>query len=93
MTRHCTHCGRPFGRHDFVKETSRGMEHERRALGLDGVRFLYYRCPGCGRADIFVDLRPLAGEDAGSFRARRQALEAAVREAHAEAVEVVLTAR
>jgi len=69
------------------------MEAERRANGLEGVRFLYYRCPGCGLADIFVDVHPLEGESAEDFRQRRDELEAAARRVHGEDVEIVVTDR
>ena len=36
MLRVCSHCHRPFTRDDFVKEESKGMEAERKALGLEG---------------------------------------------------------
>jgi hypothetical protein len=93
MHRECSHCHRPFTSQDFVKEESRGMEAERKALGLEGVRFLYYSCPACHYADIFVDVHPLADETSEEFRARRAELEAAVQEIHADNVGVVLTAR
>jgi hypothetical protein len=93
MQRFCAHCHREFTREDFVKEQSRGMEAERRAYGLQGVRFLYYRCPACGFADIFVDIHPLAGESAEEFRQRRESLEAAARRVHADDVEIVVAER
>src|SRR5438105_2632851 len=94
MKRTCSHCQRPFTPQDFVKEDSRGMEAERRALGLEGVRFLYYACPACSYADIFLDIFPLEGESPEAFRGRKAELEATVNqlhdEQHAEQVEVVL---
>ena len=56
MMRECSQCRKPYAAQDFVKEESKGMESHRRALGLEGVRFLYYACRGCGHADIFVDV-------------------------------------
>jgi hypothetical protein len=47
----------------------------------------------CGRADIFVDVHRLAGETEETFRRRRDELEAAVRHAHGEGVNVVLRER
>src|ERR1700730_4829450 len=54
MLRDCTHCHRPFEPQDLAREESKGMEAERKALGLRGVLFRYYVCPECGYADIFV---------------------------------------
>ena len=51
MMRECSQCRKPYAAQDFVKEESKGMESHRRALGLEGVRFLYYACRGCGHAD------------------------------------------
>ena len=90
MIRFCAHCYREFTRADFVKEESRGMEAERHAYGLEGIRFLYYRCPDCEFADIFVDLLPLEGESAEEFGHRRDLLENVIRRVHAPAVEIVL---
>jgi DNA polymerase II small subunit/DNA polymerase delta subunit B len=58
------------------------MEAERKAAGLEGVRFLYYHCPGCGIDDIFVDVLPLEGEAHADYLKRRDAMEAAVRQLH-----------
>ena len=93
MLRECSQCRRPYAAQNFVKEESKGMEAERKALGLAGVRFLYYACPGCKHADIFVDLHPLEGESDEHYRARRSELEAAVRELHAKNVGVTLIER
>ena len=93
MMRECSHCHRPFTRDDFVKEESKGMEAERKALGLEGVRFLYYTCPDCAHAEIFVDVHPLEAETLEAFGARRGELEAAVHQMHSEKVSVTLTER
>lgn len=90
MNRECAHCRRPLTREDLVREESEGMEAERAKLGLQGVRFLYYRCPGCGLADIFVDVLPLEGEPEETFRQRRAELEQTVRQMHADGVKVVV---
>ncbi len=89
--RECSHCHKPLSPQELAKEESKGMETERKALGLQGVRFLYYNCAGCGYADIFVDVHPVEGEPVEAFRERRQELESAVRQLHAERVEVVVT--
>ena len=93
MRRECARCGRAFGPEDFVKEQSRQMEADRRALGLEGVRFLYYACPACGLADVFLDLHRQPGETGEEFAERRRAMEDAVRQVEPEGVEVVLTER
>ena len=69
------------------------MEADRRALGLQGVRFLSYACPECGYDDIFVDLHPLQGESLEDFHRRRGELETAVREFHGKMVQAVLCER
>jgi hypothetical protein len=52
--RECSHCHKPLTPQEFVKEVSKGMELERKALGLQGVRFLYYTCSGRGKRKIAV---------------------------------------
>jgi hypothetical protein len=69
------------------------MEAQRRSLGLEGVRFLYYRCQHCGHADIFVDLHPLSGESIEEFCARRAELEGAIQQAHGDNIAATLTQR
>jgi hypothetical protein len=69
------------------------MEAERRALGMQGVRFLYYACPACGQVDIFLDLRRRPGETDEEFTHRRREMEEAVGQVHADRVQVVLTER
>jgi len=93
MYRECSHCCRPFTKDDFVKEESRGMESERKAMGLEGTRFLFYTCPRCAYADIFIDILALPGDTPEGFQERRGTLEATVKGLHAEGVEVVVTAK
>jgi len=93
MMRECAHCRRPFTPADFVKEESKNMEADRRALGLEGVRFLYYACPGCGQNAIFLDILRRDGETEEDFRRRRGELERAVEQVQAELVQVVLKER
>jgi hypothetical protein len=71
------------------------MEADRKALGLEGVRFLYYACPGCGQNEIFLDILRREGESEEDFRRRRGELEAAVEQVHADRdrVQVVLQER
>jgi len=59
------------------------MEADRKAAGLEGVRFLYYQCQ-CGTADIFVDILPLADEFIEDFEKRRVEMEAVVRRLHGD---------
>jgi hypothetical protein len=93
MKRRCSHCHKDFCPPDLSREDSKGMEAERKALGLEGVLFRYYTCTGCGYADIFVDIHPIAGEPDDAFRRRRDELEATFRQLHGERVEVVLVER
>jgi hypothetical protein len=93
MHRECCQCHRPFTAKDFVKEESQEMEAQRKALGLEGVRFLYYSCPACGCADIFVDVHRLENETAEAYQQRRADLEAAVRQVRGQNTAVVLTER
>ena len=85
------HDGRPFTADDLAREESKGMEAERKQLGLQGVRFLYYNCPACQGADIFVDVLPVPGETSEAFQARRAELEEAVRQVHGDRVGLVLS--
>jgi hypothetical protein len=66
------------------------MEAQRKASGLEGVKFLYFHCPGCGMNDIFVAILPLETEFAPDYEARRDAMEKVVRDLHAEDVEAVV---
>jgi hypothetical protein len=91
MRRACTHCGKEFTSQDLVKETSQGMERDRRLLGLQGVLFLYYECPECAGADIFLDLYPLEDENEAEFQARKRWLEEAVAQLHDDRVEVIVS--
>jgi hypothetical protein len=93
MLRECRHCQRPFTPQDFVKEESKNMEADRKRLGLEGVRFLYYTCPDCGHDDIFLDIHHLEGESPGEFQKRREDLEIAVRQTDVEPVKVTITER
>jgi hypothetical protein len=86
MKRECTRCGRPFTPPDLARTESKNMEADRKAAGLEGVRFLYYRCP-CGTDDIFVDILPRPDEPAEAFDRRREEMEAVVREMHADHVQ------
>jgi hypothetical protein len=68
------------------------MESERKAAGLEGVRFLYYRCPVCQMNDIFVDILPVPGESAEDFQQRRDVMESMVRQLHTDEAEAVVVA-
>ena len=86
MSCECTRCGRPFAPEDLWRDESAGMEAERKAAGLEGVRFLYLHCPACGMDDILVGVLPLPGESRDDYLERRAALEEAVRRLHDEPV-------
>jgi hypothetical protein len=90
MKRDCTRCGRPFTPSDLARDESREMEGERRAAGLEGVRFLYYSCPECGTNDIFVDILPRPGESPDDFRARQEEMEEVARGLPRAEAEVVV---
>ncbi len=90
MMRQCTRCGRAFAPNDLAREESRGMESERKEVGLTGVRFLYYRCAGCGVEDIFIDVLPLGGESPDDYATRHAAMLTAARGLHAEKTDVVV---
>jgi hypothetical protein len=85
MRRQCVKCGRDLTAADFVRDASRNMEADRKAAGLEGVRFLYYRCP-CGVADVFVDVLPRHDELMDDFNRRVGEMEEAVRGLHADGV-------
>ena len=90
MSRDCTRCRRPFALADLSREDSANLEAERTAAGLEGVKFLYFRCPACGMDDIFVAVLPRETEFAEDFEARRAAMEGVVRGLHAENVAAVV---
>src|SRR5689334_22545151 len=92
MIRECTRCHRSFTPPDLLREESRNMESERKAAGLEGVRFLYYHCPACQMNDIFVDILPLPEEPADDFWQRRNEREKVVRQLDAEEEEAVVVA-
>ena len=91
MRRQCVKCGREFAPADLVRDESRHMEADRKAAGLEGVRFLYYQCP-CGVADVFVDVLPRDDELAEDFDRRVGAMQEAVRRVHADGVEAQVVA-
>jgi hypothetical protein len=93
MIRLCRHCSRAFTAQDFVKEESKNMEADRKRLGLEGIRFLYYTCPACKYDDIFLDMHHRDDETSEQFELRRDALEKAIRVTHTEKVQVTLTER
>lgn len=93
MIRTCSHCGKTFTPQELSREDSKGLEAERKALGLEGVLFRYYHCSACTQADIFVDVLPLEGEHEADFRHRREELEATIQQLQGEGVDVVVSAR
>jgi hypothetical protein len=90
MHRECTRCKRPFAPADLRRDESKNMLAERKAAGLDGVRFLYYHCSECGMNDIFVDIVPRESESAEDYEARRDTMETVVRGLHADGVDAVV---
>ena len=90
MPRDCTRCGRPFALADLSREETDNLEAQRKANGLEGVKFLYFHCPACGMDDIVVAILPLGTEFAQDYEARRDAMEAVVRGLHAGDVGAVV---
>jgi hypothetical protein len=93
MRERCAHCRRPLEPDDFSEVESRAMEAERKALGLEGVRFRYYYCSACDHADIFVEVCPLPGESRAALGRRLDELDEVVRSLPTEGVKVVLVYR
>lgn len=93
MMRKCSQCHKDFTPQELSRKESRGMEAQRKAVGLEGVLFRYYACSACGNGDIFLDIRPVAGETDEDFRRRRDELEATIREVHPDGVGIVLVER
>ena len=93
MLRSCSVCHNPLMPHELRKAETRGMEATRKALGLQGVVFRFYTCSRCGTDDIFLDMRPLDGENDAAFQARRDGLEEAIRDTHLEHAAVVIVER
>jgi len=90
MHRECTRCKRPFVPADLRREESKNMLAERKAAGLDGVRFLYYHCSECEMNDIFVDIVPREAESEEEYQARQDTMESVVRGLHADGVDAVV---
>ena len=84
MQRDCTRCRRPFTLDELSREETDNLEAERKANGLEGVKFLYFHGPTCGMDDIFVAILPRETEFAQDYEARRDAMETVVRGLHAQ---------
>jgi len=93
MQRECSKCGEPFAARDLVKDRSKEMEAERKAKGMQGVRFVEYTCSHCGQDDIFVDILQLDNESPEEFQVRKATLEADLKQLHGSQAEVVLKTR
>ena len=93
MNRQCSCCGRIFTRSDFLRDESRSLEAERKAARLQGVHFFDYRCPACGKEDVFLDVVRLDGESAEDYEARKAALETTASGVRAERLDVVVVER
>ena len=74
----------------MVKAGSKGMEADRKAAGLVGVRFLDYHCPNCETDSIFVDILHRDGEGAEEYAWRKQEMENVVRVLHTNQVHAVV---
>ena len=79
MSRDCPRCSLPLAPTDLVREDTTGMEAERAAAGLEGIRFLYFRCSHCTADTILVGIIPGDGEFVEDYEARRAGLEEVVR--------------
>jgi hypothetical protein len=93
MLRECSKCHQPFAAKDLAKEESKGMEGERKAQGMHGVRFLYYTCSHCCQADIFVDILQMDRESAEDFKIRKDTLQDHLKQLHGDHAEVVFKTR
>ena len=90
MPRECTRCCRPFALDDLSREETENLEAQRKATGLEGVKFVYFLCSACGMDNIFVAILPLETEFAEDYEARREAMEKVVRGLNAENVKAVV---
>jgi len=72
------------------REETENLEAQRKANGLEGVKFVYFHCSACGMDDIFVAILPLETEFAEDYEARREAMEKVVRGLHAESVKATV---
>ena len=88
--RDCTRCRRTFTLDDLSREETGNLEAQRRVHGLEGIKFVYFRCPACGMDDIFVAILPLETEFAEDYEARRDAMEKVVRGLHDDNVAAVV---
>ena len=93
MLRECSKCHRPFAAKDLAREESKEMEGERKAQGMQGVRFLYYTCSHCGQADIFVDILQMESESPEEFAIRKETLQGRLKQLQGDHTEVVFTTR
>jgi hypothetical protein len=93
MNRQCSRCRRTFTRKDFIREESRNLEADRKQARLDGVHCFDYRCPACGKEDVFLDVVRLDGESGEAFNARKAELEATAGRIRAERLGVVVVER
>jgi len=72
------------------REETENLEAQRKANGLEGVKFVYFHCSAWGMDDIFVAILPLETEFAEDYEARREAMEKVVRGLHAESVKATV---
>jgi hypothetical protein len=90
MLQKCSHCQKDLTPQEWARDESEAMEAERHEQGVEGMRFRYYTCSACGRASIFVDVYPLAGESDEEFHRRWDVLEAAVQPPQDDGTAVLL---
>jgi hypothetical protein len=90
MLRECRNCHKALTPQELSRQESRAMEAQRKRMGLHGILFRYYRCAGCGYADIFLDVRRLGNESEEAFQQRRTELRTTVQNPHGDPVAVVL---
>lgn len=87
----CSRCRQALEAENLSAPESDGLESERKAAGLHGVRFRYYTCPSCNHHQICVDVRPLRGESARQLKQRRDELESVIRDVQSDEVALVLS--
>jgi hypothetical protein len=54
------------------------METARRAIGLEGLRFLYLNCPKCGHDNMFLVVLRLSAETDQDYQGRKKSVARAV---------------
>jgi ribosomal protein S27AE len=60
--------------HHLDRQVSAAMDWDRRKAGLHGMRFRSYRCPRCGNASFFIEVRRHGQESEEAVERRRAEL-------------------